>query len=315
MSEIVPQTSTIPTALPVPERSALPPWIYHAEILVSAVFFALSTLLAKFVERYQVGASTITFFRFFIGFVLVVMYMAFHRTPFTYRNPLMLVLRGVFNLLAVFLFYYAIHYTTITNANLLNLTYPVFVAILSPVVLAEHLTRRDWCILALAGIGIVVVINPDYRHVNVGDLIGLLGGLTGGFAVLALCFARRDNPTAIVLFFMLGVGSLLSVSGLLGADFTRYSLRTWLLLFGCGLTGVVGQFAFTHAFRHLTAVAGSVTGMVRVVMAAVLGMVFLGEKPAWHVAAGSVILFVAIWMLASAGPTHYPDPHTERSDS
>ncbi|MFA5865296.1 MAG: DMT family transporter [Phycisphaerae bacterium] len=276
-------------------------WFYHGEILVSAVFFALSTLLAKFTQKQHVSASNITFFRFFIGFVIVLIYMGVFRTRFEYRNPLVLVLRGVFNLLAVFLFYYAIHYTTITNANLLNLTYPIFVAVLSPIMLSEHLKRRDWLILALAGFGICLVINPNFQHVNIGDLIGLLGGFMGAFAVLMLCFARRDNPTVTVLFFMLGVGSLLSFPAIFGENFAYYTPRTWILLIGCALTGVIGQFALTHAFRHLTAVAGSVTGLSRVVMAAILGFVFLSEVPTWNVVVGSMIIFAAIGLLASTG--------------
>jgi drug/metabolite transporter (DMT)-like permease len=282
--------------------SPFPEWVYHAEILVSALFFAFSTLLAKFAEKQAITASTITFFRFAIGLAILLVYIGVTRTKLEPRNPVALILRGIFNLLAVFLFYYAIKYTTITNANLLNLTYPVFVAVLAPIVLHEHLQRRDWLILALAGVGIWLIINPDFQRLNAdfkGNLVGLAGGFAGGLAILALCFARRDNNTATVLLFMLGVGTVLSSPGAIGEHFSKYTLSTWLLLFGCGATGVVGQFAITHGFRHLSAFAGSITGMTRVVMAAILGFVFLAEVPTWSVIFGSAILFAAIWLLAS----------------
>lgn len=293
----------------IKSRSRNSEWIYHAEIMVSAAFFALSTLLAKLVERDHVTAFTITFFRFAIGLAILLVYMALARSSVRPRNPVVLVLRGVFNLLAVFLFYYAIKYTTITNANVLNMTYPVFVALLSPLVLSERLVGRDWGILAIAGFGICLIVNPNFTHVNIGDLIGLGAGFTGGLAVLALCFARRDNTTTTVLLFMLGVGTLVSWPGILGQDFTTFTPTTWLLLGGCGATGVIGQFAITHGFRHLSAFAGSVTGMSRVIMAAALGFFFLGEVPTWNTIAGSGILFAAIYLLASSGPkdTSVPD--------
>ncbi len=280
----------------------VPEWLYHAEILVSALFFALSTLLAKFVENQAITAATITFFRFAIGLVILLIYIGILRPKLEPRNPVILILRGVFNLLAVFLFYYAIKYTTITNANLLNLTYPVFVALLAPIVLHEHLRRRDWLILALAGAGIWLIVNPNFQKVNIGDLVGLAGGFTAALAILALCFARRDNHTVTVLLIMLGVGTVLSFPAVLGEHFSRYTVRTWLLLFGCGATGVVGQFAITHGFRHVSAFAGSVTGMARVVMAAILGFLFLAEFPTWYVVIGSGILFLAILLLASNKP-------------
>jgi drug/metabolite transporter (DMT)-like permease len=285
------------------ERSSpFPEWIYHAEILVSALFFAVSTLLAKFVQKQDITTSTITFFRFAIGLAIILLYIGVTRTRLEPRNPAALILRGIFNLLAVFLFYYAIRYTTITNANLLNLTYPVFVALLAPIVLHEHLRRRDWVILAVAGVGIWLVVNPNFQKVNVGDLVGLAGGFAGALAILALCFARRDNNTATVLLFMLGVGTVLSAPGVFGQHFSTYSVSTWLLLIGCGATGVVGQFAITHGFRHLSAFAGSITGMTRVVMAAGLGFFFLAEIPTWNVVFGSAILFAALWLLTSNKP-------------
>jgi drug/metabolite transporter (DMT)-like permease len=164
----------------------------------------------------------------------------------------------------------------------------------------------------VAGAAICLIVNPNFRKVNIGDVIGLAGGFAGALAILALCFARRDNGTATVLLFMLGVGTLLSWPGIFGQKFSAFSVRAWLLLLGCGATGVVGQFAITHGFRHVSAFAGSVTGMARVVMAAGLGVFFLAEVPAWNVIVGSAILFWAIYLLASATPESYPDPQSAK---
>jgi drug/metabolite transporter (DMT)-like permease len=275
-----------------------PQWVYHIEIFVSALFFALSTLLAKFAQFAGVSSSAITFLRFAVGLAILLLYISIARTKLEPKKPVVLILRGVFNLLAVFLFYYAIKYTTITNANLLNLTYPVFVAVLSPIFLREYLKRRDWTILAIAGAGIWLIVNPNFTHVNIGDLIGLSGGLAAALAIIMLCFARQSNHTVTVLLVMFIVGTLLSVPTVLAEPWTRFSLKTWLILLGCGLTGVVGQFAITAGFKYLSAFAGSITGMSRVVIAAILGFVFLAEVPTWNVIMGSIILFAAIFCLS-----------------
>jgi len=170
-------------------------------------------------------------------------------------------------------------------------------------ILHEHLRRRDWLILALAGAGIYLVVNPNFQRVNIGDLIGLAGGFTGALAILSLCFARRDNHTVTVLVFMLGVGSLLSCPSVFSESITGYSVTTWIFLVACAATGVIGQFALTHAFRHLSAFAGSVTGLTRVVLAAMLGYLFLNERPTWNVIVGSIVLFAAIFLLTSSKPT------------
>ena len=283
------------------DKSAKSEWFYHGAILASALFFALSTLLAKFAVHDNVSTWTVTFMRFFIGFLVILAYLPFANTPLEPRNVWVLVFRGVSNWLAVYLFYLAIRYTTITNANLLNLTYPVFVALLAPLFLREYLKLRDWFVLAMAGAGIYLVVNPNFQHVNIGDLIGLAGGVTAGFAIIALCFARKDNHTVTVLLVMLGVGTILSAPAVFTENFTRFSGRTWIILIACGTTGVAGQFAITAAFKHLSAFAGSITGMARVVMAAILGFFFLAEIPTWNVVAGSIVLFTAIALLSGSG--------------
>lgn len=276
-------------------------WVYHGEILLSALCFALSTLLAKFAQNDGASSSMITFLRFAIGLGVLLIYMGFVRTKIEPRNPLVLILRGVFNLIGVFLFYYAIEFTTITNANLLNMTYPVFVAMLSPLFLREHVSLREWKILAIACGGIFLIINPSFGHANVGDLIGLGAGFAGALAVIMLCFARQSNHTVTVLLFLFGVGTLLTWPLVLNEPIQKYTPATWLFLLGCGITGVIGQFAITTGFKYLSAVAGSITGMSRVVIAAILGFIFLAEVPTWNVVLGSGILFAAIvWLTLSS---------------
>jgi len=279
-----------------------PSWVYHFEIFISALFFALSTLLAKFAQQGGATSSMITFLRFAIGLAILLIYMGLIRTKIEPRNPIVLVLRGVFNLLAVFLFYYAIKFTTITNANLLNMTYPVFVAFLSPILLREHLSGKEWLILGMACIGIYLIINPNFHHINIGDFIGLGAGFAAALAIIMLCFARQSNHTVTVLLFMLGIGTLLSWPAVLTEDISKYTSETWWYLLACGVTGVIGQFAITTGFKYLSAVAGSITGMSRVIIAAVLGLLFLGEIPTWHVVVGSAILFAAITWLALQKP-------------
>jgi drug/metabolite transporter (DMT)-like permease len=259
----------------------LPAWVYHVEIFLSAVFFALSTLLAKWILQRSITTGTITFFRFSIGLALIVIYMAAMNVRLEIRNPVILILRGLSNLLAVYLSYWAIKYTTITNANLLNLTYPVFVALMSPIFLKEHLKRKDWIMLFIAGIGIVLIVNPNFAHANIGDIIGLGSGLAAGLAIIMLCFARKNNHTATILLFLLGTGTLCTWPAIIHEDIRGYSAEMWWLLIGCGMTGVLGT--------------------ARVIIAAILGFTFLGEIPTWNVVFGSVILFAGIYLLAAEG--------------
>ncbi len=277
----------------------IPIWGYHIVIFISALFFTISSISAKFAGKAGVGPMMITFCRFGMGLILISCYIVVTRTSLKPKRMLFMILRGVFNMLAIVLFYWSVRYTTVTNANLLNMTYPVFVALLSPILVGEHLGGRDWFILILAGIGIYLVINPDFNAVNVGDLLGLGCGIAASFAIIMLRLARKSNQTATVLFIMLLTGTLILWPAIFREDFSSYTVRTiWLLLI-CGISGVLGQFAITLAFKHMTAFAGSISGTSRIILAGLGGYIMLGECPGWNVAIGAIIIIAAIVLLAN----------------
>jgi len=274
---------------------------YQAAILFSALMFAVSSALAKLAGAEGVGPGAITFWRFAAGLTAVLTYLALRRPRLAPRNVPALILRGLTNLIAVFLFYCAVKYTTITNANLLNQTYLVFVPLLSPFLLSERLSGREWLGLAPAGVGIWLVVNPRFDGVNVGDLLGLACGFFGALSIITLCRARRDNPTVTVILFLMVTGAVLTWPAMLTERISDYSAATWALVLLCGATGVVGQFAVTLGFRGVSAFSGSMIGATRVGMAALIGMVWLGEQLTWNVVAGAVLLIGSGALVAGQG--------------
>ncbi len=277
----------------------LPVWFYHIIIFLSAIFFTVSSISAKFAAKAGVGPMMVTFCRFAIGLILISAYILITQSPLKPKRMKYMILRGIFNMLAIGLFYWSVKYTTVTNANLLNMTYPVFVAMLSPLLLGEHLKFRDWFVLALAGVGIYLVINPDFQRVNIGDLIGLACGVAAGFAIITLRLARKEDTTTTVLFIMLLTGTVLSWPAIFSEEFSRYTSKTLWILFLCGASGVFGQFAITLAFKHMTAFAGSISGTSRIILAGLGGFIMLGEVPGWNVVVGAIIIITSIVLLAA----------------
>ncbi len=281
------------------DTQSLPVWIYHLAIFISALFFTVSSISAKFAAKAGVGPMMITFCRFGLGLIFISIYILGTRTSLKPKQPLFMILRGIFNMLAIVLFYWAVKYTTVTNANLLNMTYPVFVALLSPIFVGEHLKGRDWLVLILAGIGIYLVINPDFQRINIGDLLGLSCGIAASFAIIMLRLARKENQTTTVLFIMLLTGTLIIWPAIFRENFSVYTKNVIGILFLCGISGVLGQFAITLAFKHMTAFAGSISGTSRIIFAGIGGFIMLGERPGWNVIIGAIIIITAIALLTS----------------
>ncbi len=90
--------------------------------------FALSTVFTKFVTNSSdIKGVEITFARFFIGFIVVALYVYHEKIPLKPYRISLIIWRGVLNTVAFMLFFTSLQYTTVTNANMLNMTYPVFI--------------------------------------------------------------------------------------------------------------------------------------------------------------------------------------------
>ena len=111
-------------------------------VLSSAFLLYLHTVVMRWGQE-AVPALTSNFYlfvRFLLGWIIIscVLYRA-RRLP-KIEDRGWVALRAIANLLSVFCFYQAVQETGLAEANILNMTYPVFIVVLSWLGLGE----RDW---------------------------------------------------------------------------------------------------------------------------------------------------------------------------
>ena len=153
-------------------------------LLLSAFVFALATLFAKIIiQSSDVPPIELTFFRFLGGLVLVSLIAFGRRENLRPKKSRYVLLRALFNTLAVILFFTGIGETTVTKANMLNMTYPVFVFLLAPLINRESISLLDiiYLSVAMAGIYLVMVPSADFAgsgSLNRGDIFALASGLS-----------------------------------------------------------------------------------------------------------------------------------------
>jgi drug/metabolite transporter (DMT)-like permease len=269
-------------------------------VFLSAFCFYLSTVIIRWSwAEVAISPSYFTFFRFMLGFLVVCGIMAYRRQRPRPRNYHMLVGRTVANCVAVYCFYMAVKYTSVAEANILNMTYPVFVALISWLLLRQQRDPVALVIVAVAFAGIWLILAPGKIDFKTANLWGLASGLSASCSIIYLNVSRRYHDTNTVLFFMFGLGALLMFSGF----HTHYfwpDLRELYYLILCGGFGVAGQFLITIGFRYVTAVEGSIISSMRILLAALLGPFLVGElflnTSGW---VGAMLLFGANALLAA----------------
>jgi drug/metabolite transporter (DMT)-like permease len=268
-------------------------------VFVSAFGFYLSTVVIRWSQtEVAIASSYFVFARFLLGFLVVCSIMAFRRQPPRPRNYHQLIGRTIANCVAVYCFYKAVKYTSVAEANILNMTYPVFVALLSWIFLRRQRDPIALAMVAVAFTGIWLILAPGKIDIKPANLWGLASGMSASCSIIYLNISRQNHDTNTVLFFMFGLGALLMFIGF-QREFFWPDARHLYYLIPCAAAGVAGQFLLTIGFRYVTAVEGSIISSMRILLAALLGPLLAGE-PALAAAGwvGAMLLFGANAMLA-----------------
>jgi drug/metabolite transporter (DMT)-like permease len=204
--------------------------------------------------------------------------MACRRQRPLFRSYHLLLGRTVFNCVAVYCFYMAVKVTSVAEANILNMTYPVFVALISWTLFREQRDPVALIMVVVAFAGIWLILAPGKVDFVSANLWGLASGLSASLSMTYLNVSRQHHDTNTVLFFMFGLGALLIFVAFHG-DFFWPDARELYYLGLCAASGVAGQFLLTIGFRYVTAVDGSIISSMRILLAALLGPYVAGELP------------------------------------
>jgi drug/metabolite transporter (DMT)-like permease len=256
--------------------------------------FAAATVFAKLVTKQaDIPAVEITFFRFFLGFFLAYFFLKHTGGSFSPVKKKFIIWRSILNLVAVILFFTSVKYTTITNANMLNMTYPIFIFLFAPFFGNEKIAPVQLAYLAISTIGIYLVIQPNFHHLLFGDLIGLLSGIVGGASILSLRRARETDSTFLILYYLMGIGTILN--GLLMIPVFKMPTTiqfTYIII--CALLGVAGQAFVTYGYKYIEAAKGGIVSSSRILFAVLMGIIIFDEKFNLKLAIGAGLILWAI---------------------
>ncbi len=268
-------------------------------VFASAFCFYFSTVVIRWSREVgTIDSAFFSFFRFLIGFLVVCTIMAIKRQGPVARRYDLLIARTVGNCIAVFCFYQAVRYTSLAEANILNMTYPIFIAILSWITLRD---QRDPVALAMVGValaGVWLILQPSHMGLSRYSLWGLGSGLSAAVAIFTLNLSRQHHDANTVLFYMFGLGTVL-MYGFFRTSIYWPTASEFYYLALCGGAGIVGQFLITIGFRYVSAVEGSVISSTRILLAALLGPLLASDPwlgPAGWV--GALLIFGTNAMLA-----------------
>jgi len=264
-------------------------------LLILAEFcFASATVFAKFITNgSDIPSIEITFFRVSLGVMVAALYMWRTHTSFRPERPGLVIARAILSFSALVTFFYAVEHSSVTNANMLNMTYPVFIFLFAPLFKLEKMRRFSFLFLVLAMTGIYLVIFPDFTRINHGDIIGLISGIFAAFAIITLSVAREHDSTVLIVFYLMAIGTFFNAL-MMAPVFVVPRQHDLPLLFGSGIMGIAGQVFLTMGYKNVSAKAGSMVSSSRIVFAALMGFFFFAEALSPRIILGGLLIIGSI---------------------
>ncbi len=243
--------------------------------------------------------------RYFLGFLIfggLFMARRLRAGPAAGSPPPMkfLIMRGVFNVTAVLCFYRAVALGAAGKANVLNMTYPAFVALFAGPLLREFPRPRTLLLLLISLVGIALNFHEPLtgsRGLDVADLWGIASGISAGLAIVSLRGAAREADPVLILTWMFGMG-LIVLLPLSWTGLTAIFGPLAMYIVPSALMGVLGQWLLTASYGRLPATTGSMISSSRIPIALVFGFLVLNESHSLFSWLGAGLIFVCNLLLA-----------------
>jgi drug/metabolite transporter (DMT)-like permease len=202
----------------------------------------------------------------------------------------------------LFFWHLAIMNTTVANATFFATTAPVFVVLITWLVLRRHVAAATWAGLGLCLLGGAALVGAslqlDPAHVR-GDLQGVATAIFFGLYFLFVARARAGAGAARVTFEAGVVTALvlLPVALVLDGNPVPATAKGWLWLAGLAwISHAAGQGLLSVALGRLPATFSSLVIFLEAVATAGFGWIILAERVTVIQACGGALILLGIYV-------------------
>ena len=254
----------------------------------STLMFTAMSLLVPLAE--SAGSYLLVSARFVTGAVVIILMGFFGLIRLRPVNVLWLLVRGAFGSVSVFLFYYGILKLGLGMGTVLGNTYPVFAALLAPIILRERLRLDVLAAVLVSFVGICLIVYPggvlglfgagsvhSSPAAGVDGILALLGGVLASVAIVAIK-KLHETDTSPMIYLAQCVFGILVFGYPTAAGSFDFPPVIWLVLLAIGGSATIAQLIMTYAYKHVPATEGSLIHFLMPVLNVILGAVLFGEK-------------------------------------
>ncbi len=253
---------------------------------------------AKFLGQQGMPILQVVWARLFFGTLLTLPFAISQggTSALVPTMPIIQSTRSILLLLSTAFFFLGLKYLPIADTLSIFFVQPLILTALSPFLLGEKVGWRRWLAVIVGFIGVLIIIRPGLKELNVG----VPASLAAGFCMaMYLVLTRRISgwaPAMVTTYQTNMIGAVLLT---LAAPFFWETVAPsqWPLLLLVGFIAVFGHYLIVCSYDHAEASLLAPLAYTEMIMAVFGGWYFFNDFPdSWTFVGVAILITCAIYI-------------------
>ncbi|KIT16073.1 DMT family transporter [Jannaschia aquimarina] len=264
---------------------------------VTGLCFIAVTAVVKHGAQ-DLPAAQAAFLRYLLGLVFLLPLL---RSLVAVRMPArdwgLFATRGAAHTLGVTLWFFAMTQIPIAEVTAMNYLNPVYVTLGAALVLGEKLAARRLIAVGVALFGVVVILRPGFREVQLGHAAMLLTAVLFAVSYLTAKPLSDRHPATLVVA-MLSVTVTIGLAPLAALVWVPPTLADLGWMFLVAAFATAGHYTMTRAFAAAPIAVTQPVTFLQMVWAVLLGWALFDEPPDLFVVLGAALIIGSVTFIA-----------------
>lgn len=267
--------------------------------MIGAITAFTSMAVAGRAAASNLDTFEIMLYRSLVGLAIVLSVASFAGTLGQIRRdklPLH-IMRNAAHFTGQNLWFFAITVIPLAQVFALEFTTPIWVILLSPILIGERITKIGAIAAAIGFIGILIVARPDPEAINAGLISAALCAIAFALTAIATRKLTQTETITCIMFFLTAIQACL---GLIFAGFDgdialpNAQTLPWVCLIG--VAGLTAHFCMTKALSIAPASVVMPIDFARLPIIAVVGIMLYDEPVDALIFVGGALIFGANYL-------------------
>ncbi len=206
-------------------------------------------------------------------------------------------IRNTFHFAGQNLWFYAVGVIPLAQVFALEFTQPIWVILLSPLLLSERLTALRLTSALIGFVGVLIVTRPGAVPLNLGMMTAALSAVFFALTTITTKSLTKIASIGCILFWLTVMQAVLGlIAAGLDGQITLPSAQTAPYLLLVGLAGLLAHYCITNALAIAPATVVVPFDFARLPTIAVVGMILYHEPLDHWTLLGAFVIFAGIFL-------------------